>query len=78
MEEEVDAIKYPVDVVHFEGEAGFVGIFGLTGGFEGWFSNDAAQVPILARMKVILGSVKIELIKWKRAGWTPPRAGENK
>jgi hypothetical protein len=77
-EEEVDAIKYPVDVVHFEGEAGFVGIFGLTGGFEGWFSNDAAQIPILARMKVILGSVKIELIKWKRAGWTPPRAGENK
>ena len=78
VEEEVDAIKYPVDVVHFDGEAGFVGIFGLTGGFEGWFSNDAAQVPILARMKVILGSVKIELIRWKRAGWTPPRYGEKK
>jgi hypothetical protein len=59
MEEEVDAIKYPVDVVHFDGDAGFVGIFGLTGGFEGWFSNDAAEVPILARMKVIIGSVKI-------------------
>lgn len=77
-EEEIDAVKYPVDVVHFEGEAGFVGIFGLTGGFEGWFSNDGAQVPILAKMKVILGSVRIELLKWKRSGWEPPRYEEKK
>ncbi len=77
-EEEIDAIKYPVNVVHFEGQAGFVGIFGLTGGFEGWFSNDAAQVPILAKMKVILGSVRIELLKWRREGWEPPKFGEGK
>lgn len=70
---EVDAIQYPVDVVAFEGEANFVGIFGLTGGFEGWFSNDEARVPILAKMKVIIGSVTIELMRWKRLGWTPPR-----
>lgn len=73
-EEEIDAVDYPVDVVHFSGEAGFVGIFGLTGGFEGWFSNDEARIPILAKMKVILGSVRIELMSWKRAGWTPPRS----
>ena len=47
-EEEIDAVDYPVDVVYFKGEAGFVGILGLTGGFEGWFSNDEARVPILA------------------------------
>ena len=70
---EVDAIEYPVDVIGFEGEANFVGIFGLTGGFEGWFSNDEARVPILAKMKVIIGSVTIELMKWKREGWTPPK-----
>lgn len=72
---EVDAVEYPVDVIGFEGRADFVGIFGLTGGFEGWFSNDEARVPIMAKMKVLIGSVTIELMQWTRAGWTPPRAG---
>jgi hypothetical protein len=70
---EVDAVDYPIDVIGFEGRADFVGIFGLTGGFEGWFSNDEARVPIMAKMKVLIGSVTIELMKWTRAGWTPPR-----
>ena len=74
--EEIDAIPYPVDVVHFEGEADFVGIFGLTGAFEGWFSNDAASIPILAKMKVLIGNIRIELMEWKRDGWTPPRYSE--
>ena len=71
---EIDAIKYPVETIEFEGRADFVGIFGLTGGFSGWFSNDEAAVPIIAKMKVILGSVRLELIKWNRPGWVPPRA----
>jgi len=70
---EVDAIDYPVDVVKFEGNAEFEGIYGLTGGFTGWFSHDEARVPILAKMRVIVGSVTIELMKWSRQGWTPPR-----
>ena len=53
---EVDAIEYPVDVVRFDGTADFVGVYGVTGDFEGWFSNDDARVPIKAKMKVILGS----------------------
>ncbi len=76
--EEIDAVKYPIDLVHFEGEAGFVGIFGLTGGFEGSFSNDDACVPVVAKMKVLIGSVRIELMKWRRIGWEPPRAQENR
>lgn len=72
-EAEVDAVDYPVDVVAFDGKADFVGIFGLTGGFRGWFSNDAHRVPILARMNVILGSVKIQLARWNRMGWQPPK-----
>ena len=76
VKEEIDAVKYPLDLVHFTGEAGFVGIFGLTGGFEGWFSNDAARVPILAKMKVLIGNIRIELIEWKRPGWNPPRYPE--
>lgn len=70
---EIDAVEYPVDVIEFNGRADYSGIFGLTGGFQGWFSNDEARVPIVARMKVILGSIYIELEKWNRAGWQPPR-----
>jgi hypothetical protein len=62
-----------VDVVHFEGRADFEGIFGMTGDFEGWFSNDEARVPILAKMKVIIGNIRIELTKWNREGWKPPK-----
>jgi hypothetical protein len=71
---DLDAVDYPVDVVRFEGNMDFVGIYGLTGGFEGWFSNDEARVPIQAKMKVIIGSVTVELMKWTRPGWNPPRA----
>ncbi len=71
---EVDAVNYPVGVVYFDGRADFTGIFGLTGGFEGWFSNDDARIPITAKLKVILGSVRVELTKWKRNAWTPPQA----
>jgi hypothetical protein len=73
---EIDAVEYPVDVLRFEGTAQFTGIFGLTGDFEGWFSNDDARVPILAKMKVILGSVTIELMQWERSGWMPPKGEE--
>ncbi len=71
--EKIGAVDYPVDLIHFEGDAGFVGILGLTGGFEGWFSNDGARVPVIAKMKVLIGNVRIELMKWKRPGWEPPR-----
>jgi hypothetical protein len=73
---EIDAVDYPVDVTKFEGELDFEGIYGLTGGFTGWFSHDDARVPILAKMRVIVGSVTIELMRWNRPGWMPPRAKE--
>ena len=58
--------------------AGFIliQIFGLTGVFEGWFSDDAASVPISAKMHVLIGSVRIELLRWKRSNWTPPLADD--
>jgi hypothetical protein len=70
----IDAAEYPVDCLHFTGYASWTGLYGLTGKFEGWFSNDNASVPIKARMKLYLGSVWIELEKWNRPGWQPPRA----
>ena len=73
-EEDIDRINYPIDVMKLDGRADFVGVFGLTGGFEGVFSNDVAGIPITARMKVILGSVRVELRNWKRYNWIPPKA----
>lgn len=71
--EKIKAVDYPIDVLYFDGVAEFIGVFGLTGGFEGWFSNDYAHVPILAKMKVIIGNIRIELMEWKKPGWSPPR-----
>lgn len=72
--QEIDAIKYPVETIEFDGTADFTGIFGLTGYFKGFFSNDNASIPIVAKMKVILGSIHIELKRWNRPGWVPPKA----
>jgi hypothetical protein len=70
--QEIDAIPYEIATWKIDGETGFTGIFGLTGGFEGWFSRDNAAVPIYAKMHVVLGSVRLQLISWKKPGWSAP------
>jgi hypothetical protein len=70
---EIDAVNYPIPSYKLDGVTGFTGVFGLTGGFEGWFSRDAAAVPLVAKMHVIIGSIRLQLISWKRSGWTPPK-----
>ncbi len=72
---QIPAIKYPVKTLYFDGRADWEGVYGLSGKFEGWFSDDDARVPIRAKMNVYVGNVVIELIRWKRNGWTPPRGG---
>jgi hypothetical protein len=69
----ISSIDYPVRTVWFNGRADWTGIYGLTGYFEGWFSDDDASIPIKAKMNVYVGSINIELIKWNRKGWVPPR-----
>jgi hypothetical protein len=71
---DIDAVNYPVKTTYFDGVANWTGIYGLSGNFEGWFSDDAARVPIKAKMKVYVGSVTIELQSWKRGSWQPPKA----
>jgi hypothetical protein len=72
--EEIDAWKdKKIRVVPLEGKAEFEGVFGFSGDFKGWFSDDIAAIPIKAELKVLVGSVKLELIKWNRSGWTPPQ-----
>lgn len=69
----IDAVKYDIASLRLDGNTDFVSVFGLTGYFEGWFSNDEASIPLVAKMKVIVGNVKLELKEWKREGWIPPR-----
>lgn len=69
----IDAIDYDVECVRLDGDMDFISIFGLTGYYEGWFSNDEASIPIVANMKVLIGNITLELKSWKREGWTPPK-----
>ncbi|GBD89084.1 hypothetical protein BMS3Abin03_03030 [bacterium BMS3Abin03] len=72
----VDAVDYNIDCLKLEGETNFTGIFGLTGHFEGWFSNDKYSVPIFAKLNVLIGSVVVELMDWKDKTWQPPEYKE--
>ena len=74
--ESIDALDNPVRVVKVEGTTNAVGVFGMTGDFTGWFSDDAAAVPIKGKLKVLLGNVTVELIKWNRKGWSPPTGSD--
>jgi hypothetical protein len=69
----IDAVDYDINCVRLDGYTDFVSVFGLTGYFEGWFTNDEASVPVVAKMKVIIGNIRLELKEWKREGWTPPK-----
>lgn len=69
----IDAVDYDISCVYLDGETEFKGIFGLTGYFEGWFSNDKYAVPIAANMSVIIGNISVELMNWKKKSWKPPK-----
>ncbi|MEM4261269.1 MAG: DUF3108 domain-containing protein [Candidatus Woesearchaeota archaeon] len=69
----ISAISYPIRTIYFNGEAKWKGVYGLSGYFEGWFSDDEARVPIKAKMNVYVGNINIELKSWVRPGWTPPK-----
>ena len=70
---DLDAVAYPVRAIAVEGTTSVVGIFGMSGDFTGWFSDDAAAVPLKGKLNVLIGSVTVELTRWNRKNWTPPR-----
>ncbi len=69
----IDIFDYDLETFYLNGSTDFISIFGLTGNFEGWFTNDEAAIPVKAKMKVLIGNIDVELIKWKREGWIPPK-----
>src|SRR3990172_654865 len=70
---DIDAVNYDINSVHIEGYSYFIAVFGLTGDFEGWFSNDNAKIPLKAKLQVKIGNVTLELNHWKRKNWSAPK-----
>jgi len=70
--ESLDALDQPVRVIEVHGSTTVIGVYGMTGEFTGWFSDDAAGIPLKGTLKVLIGTVNVELIQWRRPGWTPP------
>jgi hypothetical protein len=68
----IEAIGQTIGCRRLDGESSFTGVYGLTGYFEGWFSDDEQRVPISANLQVLIGNVKVELIDWKNEQWQPP------
>lgn len=66
-------IDYDISVIKVAGVADFVGVFGLTGEFVGWLSDDDYRIPIKANFNVQIGSISLELHSYKRKGWNPPK-----
>ncbi|MBX7041661.1 MAG: DUF3108 domain-containing protein [Ignavibacteria bacterium] len=69
-EVELDEIGVDVNSIKCTGSANFVGVFGLTGEFAGWFTDDNARVPVMAKMNVLIGNVTLELKSYVRKGWS--------
>jgi hypothetical protein len=70
---DIDPVDYDINSLHLDGFSYFTAVFGLTGEFEGWFSNDEARIPLKAKLQVKIGNITLELESWKRKGWLPPR-----
>jgi hypothetical protein len=67
-----DLKSYDMSAIKIIGTAHFKGVFGLTGEFVGWLSDDDARVPLKAKFNVSIGSVTLELTSYKKKLWSPP------
>jgi hypothetical protein len=65
IKDEIDFNLQQVDCYYLDGRLKFVGIAGIKDDFKGWFSSDRQSIPLRAKMKAFIGSVSIELIRWK-------------
>lgn len=70
---EISEFDGEIASVYLEGVSYFTAVFGLTGEFSGWFSNDAARIPLKAKLQVEIGNITLELKSWKHGSWQPPK-----
>ncbi|RPI14048.1 MAG: DUF3108 domain-containing protein [Ignavibacteriae bacterium] len=68
----IGQVDYDVSSHYLTGNTDYELVFGLTGDFSGWFTNDKASVPIKANLQVKIGNITLELKDWKRGSWRPP------
>lgn len=71
---DVSAFDFPLEAQRLSGHINFVGTFGITGTFVGWMATDSSNMPLKAKVKVILGSIIVQLKEIKRSNWIPPRS----
>ncbi|MFC2170576.1 DUF3108 domain-containing protein [Calditrichota bacterium] len=50
------------ETVKIDGRLRYAGVVGMTGEYSGWFSADERGLPLMAKFKIFLGSVTVELI----------------
>ncbi len=60
----IEAMGGSVDAYEIDGKANYIGFFGLTGDFVGWISADERAIPLKGKLKVLIGSVVVELKSW--------------
>jgi len=72
-EVEISEVDHEIASVYLEGQSYFTAVFGLTGEFSGWFSDDVARIPLKAKLQVEIGSITLELKSWKHGNWQPPK-----
>ncbi len=65
----IAALDSPIECYYIDGKIDTKGIAGVTGPYKGLFAADGQRPPIKAELKVFIGSVKVELEKWKK--WEP-------
>ena len=70
---DIPAIDYDVRSIYFSGNTNWKGQYGISGKIEGWISDDAARVPLKAKVDFVIGNIDIELVSYRRAGWTAPK-----
>ncbi len=70
----VDAFKQPVLARRFETRGNWSDTHsgGTDANISGWISADSAAIPLLIKMRILIGSVKVELASYHRPGWIPP------
>jgi len=70
---EVDAFDAPRRCHLVSGRALWVGksFAGMKGPFQGWFTDDAAAIPLRAKVGIFLGSIVLELESYERPALTP-------
>lgn len=68
---EVENLNRSIMTHYVSGKADINGLYGLSGKFSGYFSDDSSSVPVLSKLNVLIGSVTCKLVEYKNKDWHP-------